>query len=202
MSDTQGFPVILSKSLADRLYPGESPLGKRIKFSARKVQPRPWLTIVGVAADIQYQGYLKDKRPAPDLYLSVLQQPVRLPMTLIVLAHGKPGVSEDRLAEALKRGILDVTSDRPPFDVATLATRLDRQTEKARFQILLSSIFAGVALVLALAGVYGAVAGSGAGRGALLAGIGVALGLVGMFVLRPRLAGLLFGGSAADPMIY
>lgn len=201
MNDTQGFPVILSKSLADRLYPGESPLGKRIKFSARKVQPRPWLTIVGVAADIQYQGYLKDERPAPDLYLSVLQQPVRLPMTLIVLAHGKPGVSEEKLAEALKRGILDVTSDRPPFDVATLAVRLDRQTEKARFQIRLASIFAGIALLLALAGVYGAVAGSGAGRGAVLAGIGVGLGLVALFVLRPKLAGLLFGGSAADPMI-
>ncbi len=166
--DIQGYHVILSKSMADAVWPGQNPLGKRLKFSARKVQPRPWLTVVGVVADARFQGFFKNERPAPDFYLSVLQQPVRLPMTLNLLAQPRTGVSMERLEAALRRGILAVTPDTPPYDVATLEQRLERQTWKARFEILIVGLFAAVTLVLAAAGVYAARArpAGSAGQGA------------------------------------
>lgn len=162
--DTQGFHVIMSKSLAAAVWPGQSPLGKRVKFSARKVQPRPWLTVVGVVDDARYQGFAPDERPAPDFYLSVLQQPVRLPMILNVLARPKAGVSMAGLEAALRRGILAVTPEAPPYDVATLEARLDKQTWKSRFQVRVVGLFAVLMLALAAAGVWAAVSAWRAGR--------------------------------------
>jgi putative ABC transport system permease protein len=162
--DTQGYHVIMSKSLAAAVWPGQSPLGRRVKFSARKVQPRPWLTVVGVVDDARYQGYFNEERPAPDFYLSVLQQPVRLPMILNVLARPRAGVSMERLETALRRGILVVTPEAPPYDVATLEARLDKQTWKSRFQVRLVGISAALMLALAAAGVWAALAARREGR--------------------------------------
>ncbi|HWM92240.1 MAG TPA: ABC transporter permease [Thermoanaerobaculia bacterium] len=157
--DTQGYPVILSRGLAEAMWPKQNPLGKRLKFSARKVQPRPWLKVVGVVENARYQGFFKDERPAPDFYLSVLQQPVRLPMVLNVLARPKAGVSMASLESAVRRGILAVTPDTPPYDVATLEERLDKQTWKTRFESRIVGLFAALALALAAAGVYAGIAG-------------------------------------------
>jgi hypothetical protein len=147
----------MSKSLAAAVWPGQSPLGRRMKFSARKVQPRPWLTVVGVVDDARYQGFAPDARPAPDFYLSVLQQPVRLPMILNVMARPKAGVSMASLEAALRRGILAVTPEAPPYDVATLEARLDKQTWRSRFQVRVVGLFAALMLALAAAGVWAAV---------------------------------------------
>lgn len=156
--DTQGFHAIVSEGMARQIWPGQNPLGKRIKFSARAL-PRPWLTIVGVVGDTQYQGYYKEKRPAPDFYLSVLQQPVRMPMLLNVLTRPKPGVSMAALEPAVSKVILAVTPDTPPHDVATLGERLEKQGWKARFGVRVVSVFATLAVVLALAGIYAALKG-------------------------------------------
>ncbi|HEU5110253.1 MAG TPA: ABC transporter permease, partial [Micromonosporaceae bacterium] len=171
--DTQGYHVIMSKSLAAAVWPGQSPLGRRVKFSARKVQPRPWLTVVGVVDDARYQGYAPDARPAPDFYLSVLQQPVRLPMILNVMARPRAGVSMASLEAALRRGILAVTPEAPPYDVATLEARLDKQTWKSRFQVRVVGLFAALMLALAVAGIWAALSagresrlGEGTAKGA------------------------------------
>lgn len=161
--DTQGYHVILSEGMARQIWPGRTPLGERIKFSARAL-PRPWLTVVGVAADTQYQGYHHEKRPAPDFYLSVLQQPVRMPMILNVLARPKPGISMQSLEAAIRRGVLAVTADTPLYDVATLDARLEKQTWKARFPVRVAGLFSAVTLVLAVAGVYGILAARRAER--------------------------------------
>ena len=162
--DTQGYHVILSEAMANQIWPGQDPLGKRLKFSARKVQPRPWLTVVGVVADVRYQGLFAEDRPGPDFHLSVLQQPVRLPMILNVLARPRPGVAMKDLEAAISRQILAVTADTPPYDVATLGERLDKQTWKARFKLRIASAFAGLALVLAVAAVCAAAASRQAER--------------------------------------
>jgi putative ABC transport system permease protein len=155
--DTQGYHVILSRAMAGQVWPGQNPLGRRLKFSARKVQPRPWLTVVGVVEDARYQGYFKDERPSPDFYLSVLQQPVRLPMILNVLLRPRPGVSMESLESAARKAILAITPDSPPYDVATLEGRLEKQTWKARSEVLIVSLFAGAMVALALAALPGAV---------------------------------------------
>jgi hypothetical protein len=127
---------------------------------------RPWLTVVGVAGDIRHEGLMAEPRPAPDLYLPVLHSPIRLPMQFNVLARPQPGTAMASLAPALEREIRALTPDVPPYDAATLAERLERQTAPGRFEVLLVAMFAVLALILAAAGVYGLLAGRAARRSA------------------------------------
>lgn len=222
--DTESYGVIVSQRLADEHWPGQSPLGKRVKNGTRDQADRPWLPIQGVAAEVRYQGLEGEEQPAPDLYLPILRHPWR-PLNMSFLVRPKPGVAPHSLVPALRREMKEIAPDLPMYDVATMEERLSRQTNKARFQILLISLFTVVALVMAAVGIYGVVAFGVAqrtreiairmslgadrgsilrmvvGRGAVLAGIGLALGMAGVLVLHRQLAGLLGQTSATDPLI-
>lgn len=195
------FNVLVSQAMAAEQWPGQSPLGKRLKFSKRENPAHPWLTVVGVVGDVRHEGLMAAERPAPDLYLPIFASPIRLPMTLNFLAVPEEGVSTAALLPALEREIRALTPDSPPYDPATLEERLDKQTREGRSKVLLMAVFAALALGLAAAGVYAAVGAGGVRRGALLAGAGVALGLAAVFGLGRRLADLLYGGSATDPLV-
>lgn len=195
------FNVLVSKAMAEEQWPGQNPLGKRLKFSLRANPAHPWLTVVGVVDDVRHEGLMAEKRPAPDLYLPIFASPIRLPMTLNFLAVPQAGVSTAALVPALEREIRALTPDSPPYDPATLEERLDRQTRAGRFKVLLTALFAALALGLAAAGVYVAVGAGGVRRGALLAGVGVALGLAAVLGLGRRLADLLYGVSSNDPLV-
>lgn len=125
----------------------------------------------------------------------------------------------------LTREVAALNPDLPAYDMATMESRLARQTDKARFQIVLISLFTLLALVLAAVGIYGVVAYSvtqrtreiairmsiGAdrsrilrtvvGRGAVLAGIGLVFGLGAILLLGRLLVSLLYETSATDPVI-
>ena len=193
------FNVVVSQAMAAQQWPRKNPLGQRFKFSTRNVPDHPWLPVVGVAGEVQHEGLLAEKRPAPDIYLPILTSPIRIPTTLNVLVRPQDGVSRASLVPALEGAVRAVTPDTPTYDAATLEERLDKQTQKGRFQVGLAALFAGLALALAAAGVYGAA--GGLRRGALLTAAGVALGLVGVFFLSRRLADLLHGASPNDPWI-
>lgn len=223
--DTDTNVVIVSKSLADQQWPGQNPIGKQVKQGTRKNTEKPWLTVVGVAADAQHQGLLSEERPAPDMYLSLLQFPLRLPLTINFLVRPEPGVRPESLMPAFRKEMQAVNPDLAVYDVALMQERLARQTDKVRFQIVLISLFTVLALVLAAVGIYGVVAYSvsqrtreiairmslGAdrgrilrmvvGRGALLAGVGLVLGLAGVLFVGRLLSSLLYGISATDPVI-
>jgi hypothetical protein len=196
------FNAIVSKEMAELHWPGQSPIGKRVKFGVRNGK-HPWLPVVGVVGDVQHEGLMKEKRPAPDIYLPILAFPIRLPTTLNVLATPREGVSTASLVSALQREIQAITPDTPAYDAATLEERLAKQTQKGRFLVELAAYFALLALLLATVSVYCAVASAARGiRGGMsLAGIGVALGLLGVWVLNDRLVGLLHGASVNDPLI-
>ncbi len=193
------FNVVVSQEMAEKQWPGKNPLGQRLKFSKRKNPEHPWLTVVGVAANVQHEGLMADKRPSPDIYLPVLISPIRLPTTLNFLVRPKAGVSTAGLIPVLEREIRAVAPDTPPYDAATLEERLDKQTQKGRFQVALAVLFSLAALTLAAAGVYNAA--SGIRQGALLAVAGEVIGLAGAFFLGRRLADLLHGVSPGDPLI-
>ena len=223
--DTDTNVVIVSKALADQQWPGEDPIGKKLKQGSRMNTEKPWLTVVGVAADVRHEGRLAEKRPAPDMYLSLLQFPLRLPLTINFLVRPKPGVAVEALMAELRREVRAINPDLAIYDVAMMEDRLARQTDKARFQIVLVSLFTVLALFLAAVGIYGVVAygvsqrtreiairmSLGAdrgrvlrmvvGRGAVLAGIGLACGLAAVIVLGRMLEELLYGVSAQDPVI-
>ena len=222
--DTASFGLIASKSLADVHWPGKDPLGQRLKNGVRDQPDKPWFPIQGVVADVRNEGLQTVENPAPDLYLPILQYPWR-PLNMGFLVRPKPGVSAGSLIPALQREMKAISPDLAMYDAATLEERLARQTDKARFQILLISLFTVLALVMAAVGIYGVVAfgvaqrrreiairmsvgadrrrilGMVVGRGAMLAAIGLALGLLAMLLLSRQLVRLLAETSATDPLI-
>lgn len=222
--DTDSFGLIASKTLADVHWPGKDPLGKRVKNGVRGQQEKPWFPIQGVVADVQNQGFQSIENPAPDLYLPIRQYPWR-PLNMGFLVRPKEGVSAGSLIPALAREMKAIAPDLPMYDPATLEERLAHQTDKARFQILLISLFTVLALVMAAVGIYGVVAFSVAqrrreiairmsigadrgrilrmvvGRGAMLAGIGLGIGLLILLALSRQLVRILTETSATDPAI-
>ncbi len=223
--ELEPFGVVVSKAAAEKYWPGRSPLGKRLKRGGAADKSFPWLSVLGVVADVKNEGLLQQKRPAPDIYFPVTQFPLRLPLTVNFLVRARPGVAADGLMPALRRQMRAIDPDIGVYDVASLQERLDRQTQRARFQVLLIGLFSLLALVLATVGIYGVVAygvaqgtreiairmSMGAnradilrlvvGRGAVLAGIGLALGLAALLLLGRQLGSVLYRTSAGDPFI-
>ncbi len=223
--DTDSFGVIISRSLAERQWPAKDPLGKRLKIGPRADPTMPWLTVVGVAGDVRYQGFDQSAPPMPDMYMSLLQFVVRPPLTVNFLVRPQPGVSTAQLRPALHRQMAAIDPELPDYDAATMEERLARQTDKERFQLILINVFAVLALALAAIGIYGVVSygvaqrrseiavrmSLGADRaaifrmvlvrGVLVTAVGLACGLIAVFSLSPLLAGLLYKTSIGDPLI-
>jgi putative ABC transport system permease protein len=222
--DTASFGLIASRSLAATHWPGKDALGRRLKNGVRNQPDKPWFPLQAVVADVHNEGFQTVENPAPDLYLPILQYPWR-PLNLGFLVRPKPGVAAANLLPALRREVKSIAPDLAMYDAATLEERLARQTDKARFQILLITLFTVLALVMAAVGIYGVVAFSVAqrrreiairmsqgadrgrilrmvvGRGMMLAGLGLGLGLLALLVLSGQLARLLAETSATDPAI-
>jgi predicted permease len=225
MQDTRSNAVIVSQAMAEQQWPGKDPIGKRLKIDGPRTAPGPWLTVVGVAAEVHHEGLMSAKAPAPDLYLSLLQIIRRPPLTINFLVRPLPGVGEGQLRRDLHREMTAIDPELPDYDGATMEERLARQTDKARFQLTLIGIFTVLALVMAAVGIYGVVSYGVAqrtreiairmslgadrrsilrlvlGRGAVLASIGLALGLAAVFSSSRLLASALFQARVGDPLI-
>ncbi|HBL25744.1 MAG TPA: hypothetical protein DD490_02800 [Acidobacteria bacterium] len=221
--DTESNVAIISQELADRQWPGEDPLGKRLKIGPRD-REGPWLTVVGIAANVRYEGLQGDPHPGPDVYLSMLQF-VRRPLTLNFLLRPAPGVSTASLREPLHREMKAINPEIPDFDVATMEERLAKETTAARFQVILIGLFTVLALLLAAIGIYGVISYNvtqrtreiairmslGAdrrrvlwlvvARGARLAALGLLLGLVVVVAASGLLARLLEQPTILDPPV-
>ena len=154
-ADTDSNVVILSQAAAAQHWPGKNPLGRRLKQDARAVAAEPWMTVVGVVGEVRHEGIQSDHAPAPDMYMSVLQFPLRLPMTMNFLVHPKPGVAPAEFRRELREAMTAIDPELPPYDFKTMRERLDKQIEKPRLEVLLASLFAGLALLFAGVGIYG-----------------------------------------------
>jgi putative ABC transport system permease protein len=223
--DTQSNAVVVSKALADQQWPGKDPIGRRLKLDSRANQAAPWLTVVGVAAEVRHEGLQGERAPAPDVYLSLFQFIRRPPLTVNFLVRPDPGIAAARLMPALHREIMAIDPELPDYDAATMQDRLLRQTDKARFELVLIAIFTVLALILAAIGIYGVVAYSVAqrrreiairmslgadrgsiltlvvARGARLAALGLAIGLAVVAATSGLLRDQLYQVSVADPLI-
>jgi putative ABC transport system permease protein len=217
--DREGSPpvAVVSRSLAERAWLGQDPIGKRFKFGHADA-PSPWTTVVGVVDDVRYRELTY---PRPVVYVAWGQRTDSPPLSFVV-ARGTAGqalAARDvrRLAREIDPAVL-VTG------VATMEQRLTRSLARPRFEAAVLGVFAAVALVLAAVGVYGVIAalvrqrtqeigirlalGAQPGdvrsmvlrSGLALAAIGVAAGL-GASVAATRLLGVqLYGVSPADPL--
>jgi putative ABC transport system permease protein len=219
--DTNEAPMValVSERMAAQLWPGEDPLGKRVKFPGSEKKPQPWRTVVGVVRDVRQYGL--DKKENMQLYLPSAQYPVSQ-MTLVVRAAS----DANSLIVPVKNEIRAVDKDQAVYSVATMEQLLSSSISLRQFSMLLLLTFAAVALLLASVGIYGVISYSvtqrtheigvrialGAqskdvlkmvvGQGMWLAMAGVLIGLVAAFLLTRLMSGLLFGVSATDPLTF
>lgn len=207
--------VILDEEVARRAWPGEDPIGKRVRSGPAS----PWAEVVGVAGHIRHEKLESDERL--QIYWNYWQR-ARDRMSLVVRTSGDPHV----LAASVLEAIRAIDPDQPAFAVRTMSEVVDQSISLRWFNALIVSLFAGSSLLLAMIGIYGVIAWTvkqqtreigvrialGANRRAVLMTVlgkglrmtaaGIGLGVLGSFVLSRFLRSLLFGITQTDPYTF
>jgi putative ABC transport system permease protein len=213
------FDGIVSKRMAETYWPGENPIGRRFRLGYPEMQ-MPWVQVVGIVGDTTQDGL--DRGKAPEFYLPLRQFPTPEGYYLVVRTRMGP----DQALASIRTAIQSVAKDEPIHDVQLMSERMAGFVSDRRFNMNLFGIFAGIALVLALVGIYGVLSfvvgrctremgirmALGAGkrdvlldvlaRGLRLAVPGVMLGLAGAWAVSRLLQNQLFGVAGTDPLTY
>ena len=207
--------LVINQMMANRFWPNQDPLGKQIKF----VEDNSVGTVVGVVGDAKH--FLVEEEQRPQLYAPFSQDP-GIFATLVM----RTSVEPMSLAEQVRQAVWKVDPDQPMWKIRTVESLIDRSVADRKFLMALMGIFAGLALVLTVLGLYGVITylvnqrtqeigirmalGAQVGhilkmvlkQGMLLVLIGVALGLGASWILTRWLASLLFQVSATDPIAF
>jgi len=168
--------VIVNESFAAKAWPREDPLGKRFRW-APEAAPERWLTVVGMVPDIQ-QNFQHPVDRAPMIYLSYSAEPQR-EMVLVARTTVPPST----MAEPFRRELQRLDENLPVDRLRTLEQVMAQGRGDAAVFVTLFSIFAGVALLLAWAGLYGVVAHSVSQRTREI-GVRMAMGGTARDILR------------------
>lgn len=145
--------VVINETLANRFWPRQNALGKRIRLLIGRV-PQPWLTVIGVIPDI-LQDFRHPLEHEAIIYLPYAQQPERQ-VFLISLTRVPPRA----LAEALRREVQRLDPNLAVYDVQTLESRISEHRVSTAILAGMSTVFAAIALVLACVGMYAVIAHS------------------------------------------
>ncbi len=210
--------TIISENLARRYFPGEDPVGKHLKHGGPQ-SDNPYMEIVGVVADVPYEGAGAPDEPV--YYESSSQIPDR-PMWLAVRTHGDP----HRLIPAIRNRVAALDGNVPISHIGTMDESMYASVALPRFRSILMGAFALIALLLAAIGIYGVmtysvlqrtqelairlalgatrgnVIGRVVGHGIFLALCGIAIGSVGALGFVRTLRSMLFHVSPGDPAIF
>ena len=218
-TDRAGTPnvVVISESLAARRFASIDPIGQRVRVGG---DDTPMLTIVGIVGDVKQLSLNVDDADA--VYLTAEQSPFTESVMWTVVRSD----SRRDLAAALRGAIWSVDKDQPIVRMTTLSGLVDNTTADRRFALFVFGVFGGVALVLAITGLYSALARSvtertreigvraalGASRseilgtilrqGLALTAVGVVAGIAGALLVTRLLEVLLFGTTPTDPLTY
>ncbi len=206
--------AMVSRSFADRYFPGQSPIGHYMREGDYPNQ----LLIAGVVGDIRKHGYARD--PLPTVYWCGL--PSNPFPEFLLRSNGDPL----RLSEAVRQRIHAIEPNRAVYDVKRVSDYISSKLTGRRFQVILLSSFAATALLLAAIGLYGvtsflvslrtreiglrAALGATPSRifaqilreGAIMTAAGVAIGLAAALALTHFAASLLFGVTPTDPITF
>ncbi|MFC1500402.1 ABC transporter permease, partial [Candidatus Zixiibacteriota bacterium] len=141
--------AIVSEVMADRFFPGEDPIGKRINYGDYDNESS-WVTIVGVVGSVRH--FNLDLAPEPEVYLHFHQDPWVF-MSIVARSSSDPSA----LLPSMRQAVLAVDPDQPVYSLSTLEEVLDDNLADTRFLSLLLEIFALIAAILAAVGIYGVI---------------------------------------------
>ena len=221
-TDTRQSPnvVVINEVFARRHFAGENPLGHRLKLQGQERDP---LLIIGVVGNARQLGL--DQQPTPEVYVPLLQDPLSLnyrAMTIVARSKSDPGA----IAAPLRAAVTSVDKSLPVYALKPMTEYLHDSLLRRRFNLILLSVFGGVALLLAAVGIYGVISygvtqrthemGIRMALGAkprdvlklvvrhamVLALGGVGIGLLASWALTRLMKGLLFSVSVTDPMTF
>jgi len=211
--------VVISEKTAQHYWPGQDPIGKRLKTGATTSRA-PWREVIGVVKDVRQNDFIA--QPKMQMYFDYRQLKDLAANALVV----RTSVEPMSLGTSVRDAIWAVDKDQPVADIDTMDHIVSEAIARQRFSMLLLGIFASLALVLAAVGIYGVMSYSVAQRtheigirmalgarrtdvlkmtvkqGLKLVSVGMMLGLVAAFLLTRVLASLLFGISATDPVTF
>jgi len=224
--------VIINEQAARQYWPGEDPIGKRVSFDDDTTNPTNWLTVIGIAKDAKQDNWTD--KATPEAYLAAFQNHDYIGdsgteaskhmdyITLVARSVGDPAA----LASEMKQAVWSFDRNLAISQVVTMDGVVAEANAQPRFEMMLLSIFAAVALVLAAVGIYGVISYSasqrtheigvrmslGATRGDVLllvvrqgiwlAVAGSAAGLTGSLLLSRLMGGLLYGVKPTDPVTF
>jgi len=207
--------VVVSEGVVKRFWPGQDPIGKRVKFGSL-TSTNPWMSIVGVVGEVKYRGLPQNPTGDPDIYLPFADRNSLLGIAL------RTTVPPASLIATVRAAVRAADPSIPVYNIATMDELVSRQTSQSRFTMWLMGVFAVCALMLAVVGIYGvmsylvsqrtreigirlALGADGrdilrlvVGNGARLIGAGIVIGLAASFALQRLVSSLLFGVGAAD----
>jgi putative ABC transport system permease protein len=222
-SDTQ-LVALVNEELARRYWSGRDPIGGRLRIGGGN-QQRPWVTVVGVVADVRHNGLtevVKEKFYVPHTqWHKSVGNPIR-GMSLVV----KTEIDPASLVAPIRQEVHSLDPNLPIANVRTMSEVVDATLSSPRFTGVLLATFAAIALVLSAIGVYGVLSylvsrrtreigirlAIGAGRGEvlrmvlanglILALLGIAAGLAVAFAVTRFMRSLLHGVSPFDPLTF
>lgn len=210
--------VVVDEQMARRHWPGEDPIGKRVREGYSGTS-QPWMRVVGVVGSVRQHGLQAEVKPG--MYVSHRQSP-RREMTLIARARLEPAA----IASAIRETVRDIDPNQPVAAVRTMDDVLAQSVAPRRFSTSLLTAFALLALLLAATGVYALMSYAVSRRtaeigirkalgapsrsivaqvlaeGLSLAGAGLAIGCVGAAWLTRLLSSELYGVKATDPATF
>jgi putative ABC transport system permease protein len=221
--DQHGSPlvIIITEEFARQYFPNEDPIGKRVQpgISSYEGEKATMREIVGVVGNVRNRNLSTDSKPA--YYVPQTQIPFDQ-MVVVVKTTADPKT----MVSAVTREVANVDKDLPVFGVKTMDEYLSASVAAPRFNTTLLSIFAAVALVLTIVGLYGVMSYTVAQRtneigirlalgaqtgdvlalivkqGLRLVIIGLVVGLAGAFALTRVMSSLLFGVTTKDPLTF
>lgn len=210
--------ALIDETLAQRYWPHEDPIGKRVKFGP-EASKSPWMTIVGVVGNLKTDGF---DAPSPPHIYSCVYQNIGYAMTLYLRTSAATGP----LGESIRREVLAVDPGIPVFAIRTMDEAIAKSVARRRFALQIVGVFAVVALLLAAIGIYGVMAYSvsqrthefgirvalgaqridilrmAVGEGMLLVIFGVLAGLAGSVALTRFLRSLLYSVTPTDLLTF
>jgi putative ABC transport system permease protein len=208
--------AVINETMAKRYWPNANPIGQRINET---IKEENWREIVGIVGSVQHLA--RGEEPQPEMFVPLSQKPTE---SLNVAVRTQ--VEQASFEAALRRSVAAIDANLPVFEVRTMEERLYESVAQPRFRTVLLGVFAALALMMAVVGLYAVMTVSVAqrtqelgirialgaqrrdvmaqvlGQGVKLVGIGITLGLTGAWVLTRVLTTLLYQVKPTDPWTF